>query len=64
MSNSLSTKRAFYNARKKSGDLDKLVSSTYFSKPHISNVLAGRRTNETIVNQAYKLAARRSPTFA
>lgn len=54
-------KLAHYNARKREGDASKLYwnMESNYSYSHISNVLAGRRKNEEIVNEAYKMARRR-----
>lgn len=56
--------RTFIAARKRAGDVTKLVESfngTY-SQPHVSNVLAGRRNNTEILNKAYKMVSRRKVT--
>lgn len=52
-------KLASYNARGRKGDVSRLEQTTYFSPSHISNVLAGRRKNDSIINAAYRLAYRR-----
>ncbi len=54
-------KLAHYNARKRKSDASKLYwnMESNYSYSHISNVLAGRRKNEEIVNEAYKMARRR-----
>ena len=54
-------KLAHYTARKREGDASKLYwrNESNYSFSHICNVLAGRRKNEEIVNEAYKLARRR-----
>jgi hypothetical protein len=61
MKNKLSTneKRALYNARKRKGDSIKLSNELPWSNTHIVNVLAGRRENNYIIDQAYKLSYRR-----
>lgn len=51
--------RTFFAKRQKIGDITKLVKLTNYSQPHVSNVLAGRRYNETILNEATKLVSRR-----
>jgi hypothetical protein len=57
-------KRAYFKNRKRNGDITKLVKSFKgeYSQPHISNVLAGRRNNERILNKATQLVARRKAT--
>ena len=50
---------AFYNARKRKGDASKIYWTSSYSFSHICNVLAGRRRNTEIVNEAYKMARRR-----
>lgn len=55
----LSAKLVSYNLRKRKGDATKLYWNSEYSFSHICNVLAGRRNNETIVNEAYKISKRR-----
>lgn len=43
----------------KSGEIAELAVRTGFSRSHVSNVLAGRRSNKQIVNAAEKLTKRR-----
>ncbi len=52
-------KRAFFKSRKREGDVTSVAKSTKYSLPHVSNVLAGRRNNESILNKAYSLVSRR-----
>lgn len=49
----------FIAKRYKSSDAVKLSEKTNYSRTHVINVLAGRRTNEGILNAAYKLVSRR-----
>lgn len=53
-------KRSFFASRRREGDITKLVKTTNYSMPHVSNVLAGRRNNDYILNAATKLVARRA----
>lgn len=53
-------KRSFFKTRQRNGDVAKLVKLTKYSQPHVSNVLAGRRNNEAILNKAYSLVSRRT----
>lgn len=43
----------------KAGEVTKLANATGYSASHVSNVLAGRRTNATIANAATKMTSRR-----
>lgn len=54
-------KRTFFKKRQRLGDVTKLVEffDGKYSQPHISNVLAGRRNNEEILDKAYKVTSRR-----
>lgn len=53
-------KLAFYNARKRDYDIVTIVDQTGYSKSHISNVLAGRRSiNEMFGNTIYNISRRR-----
>jgi hypothetical protein len=54
-------KLASYNARGRKGDVSRLEEKLdySYSPSHISNVLAGRRSNTLILNTAYRLASRR-----
>ncbi len=56
-------KVAFFNARKRAGDVSRIASTTGYSETHIINVLAGRRNApETVANTLYKMARRRMVT--
>lgn len=46
-------------AKMRKGEIQKVADATGFSQAHVSNVLAGRRTNEQIVREANKLTYRR-----
>jgi len=53
--------RAFYNARAFDGDVDRLAETTGYSKSHISNVIAGRRSvSTTLADAMYKISYRRT----
>ena len=55
-----SAKLTFFNARKRQGDVSKLSESTGYSVPHITNVLAGRRSvPQTLANEMYTISRRR-----
>ena len=45
--------------RRKRGDITNIASELNYSTSHVSNVLAGRRFNDTITNTAYRMAYRR-----
>jgi hypothetical protein len=56
-------KLAFYNARKRSGDVARLSEVTGYSTSHITNVMNGNRSiNPTIANAMYRISARRLKT--
>jgi hypothetical protein len=56
-------KLAFYNARKRSGDVARLSEVTGYSTSHITNVMNGNRSiNPTIANAMYRISARRMKT--
>jgi hypothetical protein len=56
-------KLAFYNARKRSGDVARLSEVTGYSTSHITNVMNGNRSiNPTIANAMYRISARRAKT--
>ncbi len=53
--------RAFYNARAFDGDIDRLAEITGYSKSHISNVIACRRSiSDTLANAMYSISRRRT----
>lgn len=52
-------KLAFYNVRRRAMDNTRIVNGTGYSSSHISNVLAGRRRNPEIINEAYLISLRR-----
>ena len=47
------------NRKMKDGDVTRVANITNYSVSHVSNVLAGRRTNNKIVEAARKLTKRR-----
>jgi hypothetical protein len=52
---------SFYNARFFSGDIDRLSEKTGYSKSHISNVIAGRRSvSITLADAMYYISYRRA----
>ena len=56
-------KLAFYNARKRSGDVTRLSEATGYSTSHITNVMNGNcSVNPIIANAMYKISARRLKT--
>ena len=56
-------KLAFYNARKRSGDVTRLSEATGYSTSHITNVMNGNRSiNPAIANAMYKISSRRLKT--
>jgi hypothetical protein len=46
-------------SRKRRNDVTKISQATGYSHSHVSNTLAGRRFNSTIVNTAYDITRRR-----
>lgn len=53
--------RAFYNARYFDGDIDRLAEATGYSKSHIANVIACRRSiSDELANAMYKISYRRT----
>ena len=46
-------------SRKRRNDVTKISEATGFSNSHVSNTLAGRRFNKTIVDAAYEITRRR-----
>ena len=52
---------SFYNARAFNGDVDRLAEATGYSKSHISNVIAGRRSvSTTLADAMYGISRRRT----
>jgi len=53
-------KLAFYTARNRKGDVDRIAENTSYSVSHISNVVAGRRSvPQDIANEMYRISRRR-----
>ena len=53
-------KLSFYNARRRAGDVTRVSESTGYSQPHVSNVLAGRRSvPQAMANEMYRISRRR-----
>lgn len=50
---------ASLRSKLKSGELATIANKTGYSESHVSNVLAGRRTNSAIVTLASKMTSRR-----
>jgi hypothetical protein len=46
-------------SRKRRNDVAKISEATGYSHSHVSNTLAGRRFNDTIINTAYDITRRR-----
>lgn len=56
-------KLAFYNARRRSGDVTRLSEDTGYSTSHITNVINGNRSvNSTIADAMYRISSRRLKT--
>ena len=56
-------KLAFYNARRRSGDVSNLSEGTGYSTSHITNVINGNRSvNPIIAGAMYRISARRVKT--
>jgi hypothetical protein len=54
-------KLSFYKVRRRKGDLQRLANSTFYSIPHISNVVAGRRNvSNTLADAMYSISRRRT----
>ena len=54
-------KLAFFNARKRSGDISRLSDETGYSISHLSNISAARRkVNNIVANAMYNLTRRRA----
>ena len=53
-------KLAFFNARKREGDVKRLAETTGYSVSHITNIMNGTRNiNDEVANAMYKISARR-----
>lgn len=53
-------KLAFYTARKRSGDTQRLAETTGYTTRFVNYVLSGERSvNDTLANQMYKMSYRR-----
>ena len=53
-------KLAFYNARKRSGDTQRIAEMTGYSTSHVTSIINGNRSiNEEVANAMYKISARR-----
>ncbi len=53
-------KLAFYNARKRDGDVKRLAETTGYSVSHITNIMNGTRNiNDEVANVMYTISARR-----
>jgi hypothetical protein len=56
-------KLAFYNARRRQGDVTRLSEDTGYSTSHITNVINGNRSvNPTIADAMYNISRRRLRT--
>jgi plasmid maintenance system antidote protein VapI len=53
-------KMAFWNARKQSGDTNRIAEMTGYSVSHVSNMTNGRRTvTEDVANAMYSISSKR-----
>jgi hypothetical protein len=53
-------KLSFFNSRKRSGDVARLVETTGYSASHISNVMSGvRSVPQELANEMYNISRRR-----
>jgi ABC-type molybdenum transport system ATPase subunit/photorepair protein PhrA len=53
-------KLAFYNARKRSGDTQRIADMTGYSTSHITNIVNGNRSvNEDVASAMYNITRRR-----
>ena len=51
---------AFWNARKQSGDTNRIAEMTGYSVSHVSNMTNGRRTvTEDVANAMYSISSKR-----
>lgn len=50
---------SFIQPRLKTTDSVRIADKTNYSRSHVVNVLQGRRTNETILKEAYRTVNRR-----
>ena len=48
-----------FTESKRRNDINTLAQITGYSRQHVGNVLRGRRTNDSIVNSAYRLVRNR-----
>lgn len=54
----------FIQARLKSTDSVKIADRTGYSRSHVINTLSGRRNNDTILKEAYRVVGRRKAVMA
>ena len=53
-------KQAFFSARQRKGDADRLSEKTGYSVSHVNNVIAGRRNvPQLLANEMYNISKRR-----
>ncbi len=53
-------KLAFYSARKREGDTNRIADMTGYSTSHISNIVNGNRSiNQPVANAMYSISRRR-----
>ncbi len=63
MSLNKTAKLAFYTARKRNGDTNRLVETTGYSSRYINYVLAGERSvNQNLADKMYNMSCRRMKT--
>ena len=53
-------KQAFFTARKRSGDANRISEMTGYSTSHVTSIMNGNRNvNDTVANAMYSISARR-----
>ena len=53
-------KQAFFTARKRSGDADRISEMTGYSTSHVTSIMNGNRNvNDKVANAMYSISARR-----
>jgi hypothetical protein len=53
-------KQAFFTARKRSGDVDRISEMTGYSTSHVTSIMNGNRNvNDKVANAMYSISARR-----
>ena len=58
-------KQAFFTARKRSGDAERISEMTGYSNSHITSIMNGNRNvNDKVANAMYSISARRQKNSA